>query len=575
MPIGKVPIESFQSASQSVSYSAQTIHTVLQCFVDQNLELNENLNYNYIKPTISFENNTLSITEATITDIKLSLSSPSQLGIEEVDLYFINSNSSGVNLSEDVSLPFSFSEPVRLSWQKGEQTKNISLTAFTDSITENAESFTLKIDHFINSSKGQYTEINVSVQDLSGVKTVGIESNDGSMSILSDGKISLDFNVIEGNNKSIIVSLDSPSVLGIEEVDVVFETISASSDDFTTSIPFPIRLYWGVGEKTKTINLDALQDQMFFELDETISIYLSNPSSVSIATAPLVIMPGVVRFPSATITIKNVSYLIQKSRIYFGNIAVQPGKISSSSNYNMLVPYVSYSSGYDASLNNGFLIFDPLGQDTFTPTISTTETINNFNKNKIRIDITNKGLYQTEYNGETWDIDQKLSFTADSLNYFIDLPANMTQTISSSGDTMLMGANYKIEFILSYTGNGPDTTYSYGEFNLKDLSNSLAIDGLFSLGERLFDTFYPNDFEQAPNVYYTITKLSNIGTGRSGSACPLYSFNQSTQENVAVDGIYFIDNYSNTEYVSIDFKLGGGISSTCSTLYNIPFEIIV
>ena len=97
----------------------------------------------------------------------------------------------------------------------------------------------------------------------------------------------------------------------------------------------------------------------------------------------------------------------------------------------------------------------------------------------------------------------------------------------------------------------------------------------FSYNNRNHDLLYVSTYTNLTNAYRASTKFSGIGTGRSGNSCPVFSFNNAAIENAQVDGIYFIDYYSTTQYTGIEFLQNGGIDTTCnSSQYTIPYKIL-
>ncbi len=440
-----------------------------------------------------------------------------------------------------------------------------------------------EVKSLIESIKSQTEQLKVNIKDSTNLRQIGIESVNGSMLVpLTTGPIELVYNMVEGTTRDLIVSLDSPSVFGNEEVDVLFSsvnsTIGVSPDDYATDMLQPIRLYWSIGEQTKTIILSALSDTNYFENSlESLNVKLANPSSAIIVSPPLTLPAGVAKFDTAVVYIENNAPQFEYARVYLGPFATQAGRIAVYPDSNVLKPYTSYNTsfgGYNYNENNQFFLYDPNGSNTFSPAFNPGQALNNFNKNKLNINVKNTGVYPIQYNNIILDVGQTMSLTADTLNYFIDLPANMSQTLDSSGNTITSGANYELAMYMSYTGNGPNSIYYYGEFKLKDLSNNLSTNKTIDLGTQIFDTYPQPLFSTPTNSYYLITKFSNINTGRSGVSCPTFGFNLATQENAAVDGFYFIDTYSQTEYIGTEFRQGGGIIPTCSTVYNVPYEII-
>lgn len=577
------------AVSQIVRPTGTTVNTILQCFVDQNLETNENVFYTFQRRNVSFDYSSININEGATASIRIGLDAPSTLGIEEVDLYFLNQNIGGVDTNNDLSLSFGFLEPLRLAWSAGEQYKFISITANNDFLIENTENFNLKLDHFVNLSPGNFTNLNVGIINTTVFRKVGIESTNGSMIIPTNGPIGLNYSLVEGESKDIIISLDSPSIFGIEEVDVVFFSTSSitgvSANDYALNLPQPIRLTWSVGEQTKIISLSAIADTDYFEPKyEELGIQLSNPAFVDIVTAPISLpSSGIAKFPGATATIENVTVDFEYTRVYLGPFATQPGRIATWPSYNLLQPveadpygppFVFFPNSYTYSNHNRFFWYNPGKPNT---------DLFNFNSSKLRVDIKNAGNYPILYNNTVLNVGQSISVNPNTLYFYLDLPANFSQNLTSSGTTIIVGGAYEISVYMSYTGNGPNSTYYYGEFKLKDFAtNTTSSNKTFNLGYQFFNTYSQSTFSSSTNSYYLITKMSNVGTGRSagmfGMNCPggLAGFNINQQENAAVDGLYFIDSYSTTDYIGLEFRQGGGIVPTCNSTFgqNQSYEII-
>lgn len=152
--------------------SATTVHTIEKCFVDLNFQLNENANFFVPERRASFSSSLYNISEGNIGNISISLSAPSAFGIEELDLYFVGTNSQSAIIGQDILFEHNFSEPMRVSWSVGEQTKLIPFTALTDSFFESIEKFYFRLDHFTNCKSGStiVTEI-----DLTSTNSIDID----------------------------------------------------------------------------------------------------------------------------------------------------------------------------------------------------------------------------------------------------------------------------------------------------------------------------------------------------------------------------------------------------------------
>jgi hypothetical protein len=204
--------------------------------VDLNFQLNENVNSFIPTRSVSFGSSSYSIPEGTIGNFSVSLSAPSDLGIEEVDLYFVGTNATGATLGQDALLGFSLDEPLRISWSGGEQAKSFSFTALTDYLIEDIEQFYFKLEHATNCNIGAYPNMTINVLNTASFPSVAIKSTNGSYAQNNQGVYKLNFGLNEGDNKNIEVSLSYPSILGQEEVDVIFTNETANNSDYQISV---------------------------------------------------------------------------------------------------------------------------------------------------------------------------------------------------------------------------------------------------------------------------------------------------------------------------------------------------
>lgn len=555
--------------------SASTIHTIEKCFVDLNFQTNENVNSFIPTRNVSFGNSSYSIPEGAIGNFSVSLTLPSTLGIEEVDLYFVGTNATGATLAEDALLGFSVNEPLRISWSGGEQTKSFSFTALTDYLIEDIEQFYFKLDHTTNCKMGAFSAMTINVVNTASFPSVAIKSTNGSYVQNDQGVYKLNFGLNEGDSKNIEVSLSYPSVLGQEEVDVIFINQTASSSDYQITPPNPIHLTWAIGEQIKTINFSAILDEEIFESSlETLFISLQNPINTAIEQEPTSIpTTNVGRFPFASIQIYNQAPVFEYARVYLTPFLTQAGR--SDSNVTLKKPLASYDNGYTSVENKKFIAYNATAPNTYHPSFNTTQTLNNFNDDKLSLEIKNVGITQVMINGSIVDINGTLTLNNLSNTYYIDLPGNLGSTINAAGETIYATAKYELTFNMQYVGNNP-STYINGDFKLKNLDNiDASSTQKFKITNLQLNTYTQTTYTSSNNIYYATTKFSGIGTGRNSNQCPLFGFLDGTIENAQVEGIFFIDARSTTQYVGIEFVQNGGIIPTCnSSQYTIPYRII-
>jgi hypothetical protein len=557
--------------------SATTIHTIEKCFVDLNFQLNENVNSSFSEKSVFFTRASYDIIEGSIGNFFVSLDSPSQLGIEELDLYFLGS-STGATINGDALFGYNFNEPLRLSWSGGEQVKAISVTGLTDFSIENTESFYFKLDHFTNCVSGGLANTAINIINLTTFPTAYIESTNGSYIQNPEGVYKLNFGINEGDSKNIQISLSFPSVSGQEEVDVVFVNETANSIDYQTSITQPIRLTWAIGEQTKIINVAAILDSEFFESSlENLIIRLQNPINTDINLEPITIPnSGVGKFPFASIQIYNQEPIIEYARVYLTPFATQPGR--SNTSVYLKLPYANYDNGYATIENQKFITYQATAPNTYNPLFSPLQNLNNFNDDKLSLEIKNLGTTQAIISGSVLNVGEIKTITGLGNTYYIDLPANLSQITNAQNETIVTGARYEITLNMQYVGNSStfSNTYTNGVFSLKNLNNTNASSNKkFQIGIVELNTYPEATYTNLANAYRATTKFSGIGTGRSGNSCPVFSFNNAAIENAQVDGIYFIDFYSTTQYTGIEFLQNGGIDTTCnSSQYTIPYKIL-
>lgn len=165
-------------------YTADTkIHTLLSCFVDINLETNENVGIK-ILPKVSFQLSQYDVNEGDVFNIRVDLNSPSVSGAEQVVVQMVfptpNTLSSNFNtLIPGIDFTMSQTYPTTLTWAIGEQYKNLSFSATTDLSLESAELFSLKLINPINLNIGAVESTIVNIMDMTDPLLAVIEAGQG------------------------------------------------------------------------------------------------------------------------------------------------------------------------------------------------------------------------------------------------------------------------------------------------------------------------------------------------------------------------------------------------------------
>ena len=235
-----------------------TIHTIEQCFVDLNMELNENVSTSFPKKTASFRKGLYNLSEGSVDNIYVDLNSPSTLGIEELDLAYMGSNGPDAVISQDLAFSgTNLALPIRLSWGVGEKTKQIPFSALTDFKIENTEEFYFKLTNFINCTSSGIQNTTIRVQNVENFPFVYIQPYNATFASAtadSNGDYNLVFTMPEGSQLKLGVFLSYPSIYGLEEVDVVFTNQSTKTVDYKIYNPYSPLAVNSESSYTKELN---------------------------------------------------------------------------------------------------------------------------------------------------------------------------------------------------------------------------------------------------------------------------------------------------------------------------------
>ena len=549
------------------------VHTLEKCFVDLNFNINENTGYFIPINTVFFTQNKI-LSEGESSEIVISLSAPSMLGLEEVDLRYIGSNDSvSAILQDDLEIDFNTTQSLRLSWKVGEKEKKIPFKVRTDFLKENSEIFYFKLENFTNCIAGDNIDFEVTAIDSTTLPSIGITSVGGSYYLDENNTYKLLFGVDEFTEKNINIDLSYPSINGNESVTIEFVNQTATDKDYKLS--GPVTLSWAKGEQTKTITIEAFMDDEIFESSiETVVLNLKNPINAIIEPQPTYIPTTQIgRFPFSTIQIFAQPEIFRYARLKLFPFFTQAGR--SNDFVTLKRPYASYKNGYNQEENNLFFPYNPLAPTTFNPQFNSTQTLNNFNNNLLSLEIRNVGEYKTKINNKIVEPGDVIVIDNLSEDYYIDLQANDGPIASPTGKVFYTFINYELTLIMKFKGND-SAVYTNGDFRLKNSDNTDAsIAQRFNLGKFQVPGKFLNEYTKVENIYQLVTKFSNIRTGRNGNQCPISNFLDSTVEKAQVNGIFFLDSRSKTQYIGIEFLTNGGIKPTCASVQlTTPYEIL-
>lgn len=550
------------------------LHTILQCFVDINLELDEDSGFlvngvsaNSDLPKISFDERTYSVTENQTIEVAFSLDAPSVNGLEEVEVAIVVNNTDAIDFS---TLGEVF--PKTFSFSAGQQTQTIEFKANFDLLEEGSESFDVIFGALINASPGQYITTTVNIIDATNLKEVFIDEQGG---VVTPGdNATLAFSLLEGSSRNIFVKLDSPSVLGVEAVDVQFSNLSAASNDYVyggTST-----LSWAIGEQTKTLSIEASADDEI-ESDENLKIELANPVNANTST-----------FTEATLTINDASPEARYATINLQGSYIQKGDYTSNvqARYIRRNTAVSYSDTtwamflrFGDPIEQDYYTFNPPSSSSFAPVcgegciqapaaqLQSFQQDNKmfFGQNPVteeygdfRLRIKNVGTYPAQINGTTIGVNDSITVDIDELEYKFKLPANNVLLAAGTfyegsplSEDTLTQCLYEFTFEIDYDGLN---------FVLRDSDNSVSGNKEFNLGTHQFvETYISNDADLPQNQHMLVCEYANVfpywesanlvfpntspyclPAAGFGQDLPYPTSNATDLQNVYIDGIMFM-----------------------------------
>lgn len=576
------------------------INTILQCFVDLNLETDENSSYSLNLPKISFEHPSYIVSEGQVININVSLENPSESGLEEVELGLVINNTSASDFST-----LGQTYPQTLIFSAGEQTKILTFSVNEDLIEEGVESFDLILGFFTNTTPGQYITTTINIIDETNLKKVFINEQGGYIIPGTTGGTTtvepvLEFSALEGASKNIIISLDNPSVLGVESVDIEFANVSTSNLDY--SVVGSTSLSWAIGEQNKTITIQA-NDEDDIEDDEYLQIKLVNSSNVDI-----------VNFSEANFYIIDTAPAARYITANFQGFYIQKGK----STPNVEARYITKNTLTD-TIDNTWRMFIRFGDyivqnyETFNPPSTTIgapicgdNCISGYNptlppafqqNNKLffgknpttleygdlRLRIKNIGTYAAVISGVTLAVNEFITLDINAFDYNIKLPAN--STLLSAG-TFYNGSplaeDSLTQCVYDFTF---EVDYSELNFQLRNSDNTVSTTKEFYLGTFVFaNTFLSTDASIPSNYYNLVTQYSNVWPywetnyvfpatapycltmGSVFSPDPDYPTNSTDLQDIFIDGILFLhQDYTNqgstsltkTQYLGFNFLPNG------------------
>lgn len=576
--------------------TSSRITNLLDCFVNMNLETNENLDWVFNPIPVSFTSSTYYSEEGKSVLIALGLHYISEKGFEEVTVNAIPTPYvTPSDYSTSIPLPTTF------SWSAGEQYKYFTVNINNDYEEEYAETIDLQFTNYVNTIPGALTSTKIVFNDKTDLATVGMSglsmqqnvpitiqgSNNTTFTFNANNVVSLQ----EGSVYTVDIFLSKPAI-GIETVDLVinngFVNSASTFFDYNVSPVIPastnkVTISFASGQ-TQTSYTFTITPDMIPEQTEYISLSLTNNQFCHLNTSLFGITIQIIDSNPQS---RFVAFNIPQFFIGFGNNSYAPAELRHSllgtnnlgdatfCQYNMALKYGSTVRGNHVNftatpnrtpVNYSYDLFQwgSPGDLIFYAKNNTPNTA--FYGNTIVAP------------GQTITLDVFDAFTGSG--FTIVLPTNINLDVPSN---KFMDAQWDISFYVRYAEN---------MFTLRESDNSTAVGGVFNLGPMTFISGFTTQSQalEPQNTWFLTTSYSSMTTGRhiypsysTTLVCPLYTLDgydwntTSAQEKAKIRGIYFLSHVSQTKYMSFGlmknyniFPTTCGSSNRSNTYYTSP-----
>jgi hypothetical protein len=573
--------------------SPTRINTILNCFVDSNLELNPNIDWEFKLLDVSFSSDVYNTEEGLNFQIEISLSQPSTTGFEEVEIELLPNGSA--NFYSDI-VPFGQGFegfPIEVKWELGQQVKIINFTALSDAFLEGVEFFELGITNLKNVNPGNILETRINIEDDFEPKTVKFETSGGNVSTFTTTILgnpvtlsTLSFEVQEGGFLDISLSLNEPSEFGTESVEVLIQNLSTSPGDAEIVSPQNQVVSWSAGEQVKTFTVKAYVDE-FQDPGENLKLILQNPQNVLITSSQS-------EYSEAFVSILDTPPQKLYFKVNFPSFYVQRGNPGVGSSREAQTRFASsstsvYSYGTSGSDGNRWAIKfgEPIqapvntgptpGLNGYSQTILNNTTNYYFfgidprdgTTGDLKLKITNTGDFSVTIEGQIVDVNDSITVDVTNENFELLLETNYafiqpgTQGVDPNLYGFLEKGSYEFEFYVQYSEH---------DFILKNELNQASLDKTINIGNfSYFEGVSLSDALNNLSVYSLKTtyrnmrtrKFSTLGIGGIPTCNTNFSDGASDSvRNIKIDGIYFLNEtpqsnqtIEKTEYLNFSFLI--------------------
>ena len=568
------------------------ISTILQCFVDTNLELNENLPYAGIEvPAVFFTELFRTAPENTTVGIQVALSAPSEKGIEVVTVVFIP----GTAGPEDISAEL----PVTLTWEPGEQFKTVQVELLKDFELEDEsnEAFSLALVSALNCTLDEDNSVATTfIVDTTVFNRASfVETDDGQ--ILSNGTEDfLSYNYDSSFPTTLRVGLNNPSEAGVERLNVKLYRLSTNYFDgrFAGEV-FSIPVAFDVGEQFKDVVIENVADSIL-NISPILVAAIENPVKVTLDTGASAFEYALMYVTNNLLTINRRWTTMNFGEMYRQKGPVVGGYLQLRSPVSSEIPQtlsdtqnswsIKYGNVYNdntSSEANGYAEVNYSGFPLyrFGPAFGETE-------DDMILKVTNNGEYDILWDGGIVPPGNTFDIPITGNEFEISLPSNsnlieagevIPQTGENAQERLYADSLYSMSLKYNspgYTNPDGDQVYSHG-FTLQGGSGGQISIGDFSLKN------YGNIFESQINKDYLASYYVSASTRYNGSSCTNGFSGPENIYNIRMLGYILLDDtepttaYGGFEFIKLnDFSpvCGEGNTSYTSPLWmGIPFEV--
>lgn len=585
---------------------SRKVNTILNCFVDINLETNERFPYDVQLLNVSFLNSSYQIDEDSMLNVEISLSQESTQGIEEADLILSHINTE----REDIG---NVDFPIRIKWQIGERNKVISIPIPRDFVEDGDESFMLGLTNLLNLRSGQIMQSNVLILDTTVLRTVRISNpranvtnrfangtfifnstNNGRSTGLNT---TTSYTIVEGDQITITIGLDAPSQFGIEKVEVsISNNIDISGLEIQPSVFLNSTLLeWNVGEQYKSVTISTGRDGIS-QGNRRMLLELANPIGVKLHSEQNYV----------DVTVQDPPVARRYTLIDFGRIFKQRGSditpSTTSQNSNLQLRIIPDGQNTNPTSLYWFVELGTFYTDeSNNPDIN--ESVNysswpnySFGVNEngvpegVYLKVTNIGTGDITYNGQQYNVGESFLVTMGRGETSIILPTNDLQqpegSIVGFDNTVLTESTftvsmYRFEIVVEIPqlqlANESTTSGPHG-FILKTNSPNA---NSYLIGEFTLENHVSID-EAMDNPMGLYSSYTNMRTRFNGVSCTNSFDGDSNVRDIMIHGIALLSRNSlGTDYLSHNILPMNGRFPICGTSsgsvngitwLSIPFE---